>query len=293
MTDPRVLTVGVDGSDTSVLALQWAAREAAKRGATLRAVHAFALPVYGGEMGMGMAPTSIDIEALQEFHDTAVAEQLAPIRATYPALAVESVVEIGSSVGVVVDRAEDAELVVVGSRGAGSVAALLLGSVAHGVAHRAPCPVVLVPDGPILPIRRIVVGTDGSPAADLAVAWGSSEAALWGAELTLIHVWDHPYTDGGEGTTTSAHLMEVDAMRVLALAAQAAEKHPGHRGEIQRKLLRGSPGATLVHEARESDLLVVGARGRSALRSVFLGSTSNDAIHHAHCPIAVIHAEVG
>lgn len=247
----------------------------------------------GMVMGVGLGPTPVDMKALRAFHETTIEGQLAPIRSTYPTLVIESLVEVGSSVTTIVDASKDAELVVVGSRGAGSVTALLLGSVAHGVAHRASCPVVLVPDGPVLPIRRIVVGTDGSPAADLAVEWGSSEAARWEAELTLVHVWDHPATSLDEGTTTSAHLMEADAKRVLELAAQAAEAHLGHRGEIHCKLLRGSPGATLVDEARESDLLVVGARGLSALRSVFLGSTSNDVIHNARCPIAVIHAEDG
>ncbi len=202
MTKDRVITVGIDGSPASGDALDWAAREAARRGARLRVIHAYSVPVYGGGFGLGLAMPPVEFETLRVTHQDIAEEQLAAIRNAYPTVETELRVECSGPVTTITRAADDAELVVVGSTGAGSIANLFIGSVAHGVAHRAPCPAVLVPaaltpEG-VAPERvehsapaRIVVGTDGSPAAatvDVRVCPGP-------------HRWRHP-CDGdpaGEG----------------------------------------------------------------------------------------------
>ncbi len=175
MTKDRVITVGIDGSPASGDALDWAAREAARRGARLRVIHAYSVPVYGGGFGLGLAMPPVEFETLRVTHQDIAEEQLAAIRNAYPTVETELRVECSGPVTTITRAADDAELVVVGSTGAGSIANLFIGSVAHGVAHRAPCPAVLVPaaltpEG-VAPERvehsapaRIVVGTDGSPA---------------------------------------------------------------------------------------------------------------------------------
>lgn len=290
MTNPRIVTVGIDGSETSAVALGWAAREASRRGALLQVIHAYTIPVYGGDFGAVMAFPSVDLEEFQVSHQKIAADQLAPIRASYPELTIETVVESGPPITSIVEGAKDAELVVVGTHGAGSLAALIIGSVARGVAHRAPCPVVLVPNIALRStVERIVVGTDGSPAADAAMDWADNEARLWDAELTVAHACYYPYHAGHVTTGGGAALMEVDAMMLLSKAGHRLDTRRGGGNEVRTILLPGPPATALVETAADSDLLVVGTRGRGGLKAALLGSTSNQAIHHARCPIAVIH----
>jgi nucleotide-binding universal stress UspA family protein len=286
MKEHHVLTVGVDGSETSSAALAWAAREADRRGDILRVVHSYALPAYSGDAyGAGIYPV-IDFQALHDEHVAAVEQQLTPIRQSFPGLAIETTIEIGFAGTLLVDNAKDADLLITGSHGRGSLRALFLGSVAHRVAHTAPCAAVLVPTGaPGDGIHHVVVGTDGSPAAQVAVDWAVQEAARWGARLTVVHAWDYPYVD----LDTLPH-MEAAAAAVLHEAAASVVDHGEPPVPVDTKLLRGSPAEVLLSESASADLLVVGARGRNAISRALLGSTSSFAIHHAHCPVVVIHA---
>jgi nucleotide-binding universal stress UspA family protein len=181
--------------------------------------------------------------------------------------------------------------VVVGLHGSGPLTGLVLGSVAHAVAHKAPCPAILVPEGTLKPqIDNIVVGVDGSPASALAVKWAVHEAELWNAHLTLVHAWDYPYTNLREGPVAPSELMELDAAKVLQAELRELEHEGATPSHISTRLVYGSPAAALIAISADNDLLVVGARGRGALASALLGSTSSYAMHYARCPIAVIHA---
>jgi nucleotide-binding universal stress UspA family protein len=285
MTEHHVLTVGVDGSEVSSAALEWAAREADRRGASLRVVNSYTVPVYSDYAGASMYP-AVDLEALHAECVKAVNLQVSFIRKAYPNVVIDVHVESGWPTSMLIDNAKDADMVITGSHGTGSLSALFLGSVAHHVAHKAPCAAVLVPSRLIATsVRRIVVGTDGSQAAAVALDWARHEAALWGAKLTVVHAWDYPYLDVGVPPQ-----MKTEAERVLS-AAEASLKLPGSTPVlVEAKLLTGAPAAVLIDEAADADLLVVGARGRGALRAIILGSTSSYAIQHAKCPVVVVHA---
>ncbi len=291
MTDDRVVVVGIDGSETSSDALRWAAGEAARRDASLRVVHSYSIPVYGGEMGF-VAVAAVDIESFEATHATLVAEQIAPITASFPGLTIETRLTSGPGAIAIVEAAVGAELTVVGSRGAGALASAILGSVAHSVVHHASGPVVLVPHPATAEApQRIVVGTDGSPAASAAVAWAKREADLWGVELTVIHCWDYPYVGPRTGTVEPAELMELDAATVLTTAVDRLKIDGAQLHGVHAKLTRGAAASALVDSVGPADLLVVGARGRGALRAALLGSTSNQIIHHATCPVTIVHAD--
>lgn len=292
MTTARTITVGVDGSEKSVPALTWAAREAVKRSARLRVVHAYTIPYIGGDFGTGAAYATIDLEALHGAHESVMADQISDVRKLHPELDIDTVVDSGPIVATIVDNSEDAELVVIGTQGAGSMIALFLGSVAHGVAHRAPCPVVLIPNIPIgTDVERIVVGTDGSPSADAAVDWAVAEAGRWGADLTVVHAWDYPYLGPRTGTAEPSELMELDAARELADSVAALRaRRPAMTTTVHAKLAKGATADALIAAVPDCDLLVVGARGRGAFKSALLGSISSAVIHRATCPVAIIHA---
>ncbi len=195
----------------------------------------------------------------------------------------------GSASSVLLAEARDAALVVLGNRGLGGFAGLLLGSVAVQVSAHADGPVLVVrgesrADGPV------VVGVDGSELSQEAVRFAFEEAAWRGTELVAVHAWLYP-TPVGPGDILPL-VYDLDAFRdeeerVLAEAVAGwSERYP--EVPVRRRLVRGSPGRALVEESRTAQLVVVGARGRGALGGLLLGSVSHAVLHHAHCPLAIV-----
>ena len=142
---PHVV-VGIDGSPGAETALRFAAEEAALRGLQLRIVCAWEAPA-GTYVGEAFAPTA-DAFLEAEHHADDV------LRTALERLTVDSAVETealsveGHPATVLIEQARDAVLLVVGSRGRGTAASLLLGSVSQRLAHHAPCPLVIVPPNP-------------------------------------------------------------------------------------------------------------------------------------------------
>lgn len=136
------IVVGVDGSPGARRALEWALEEAPLRAATVVAVHAWQLPyVVSTPLGVVSVPVDDDATAEAEAELAAVIDEVA---ATHPSTPVERQVVFGSPAAALIEAGADAALIVVGSRGRGGFAGLLLGSVSHQLAHHAPCPVVIV-----------------------------------------------------------------------------------------------------------------------------------------------------
>jgi nucleotide-binding universal stress UspA family protein len=141
-----MIVVGVDGSEESNEALRWALAEARLRGTTLRAVHAWTLPVTVTVSGYG-GVTPIDMELLSFARDAAdelLAGVLREVAEEAPDIGVERAVLEGPPAAILVEEAKSAELLVVGSRGLGGFRGLLLGSVSQQCAQHALCPVVIV-----------------------------------------------------------------------------------------------------------------------------------------------------
>jgi nucleotide-binding universal stress UspA family protein len=141
------IVVGVDGSDCARAALEFAIGEAAMRGARLRIVSAWdvAPAVYAGGFAPGFDQETID--AFHENADAVVREALAEAKRLQPALETEGHTREGQAAEVLLDEARDAALVVVGNRGRGGFASLLLGSVSQQVVHHAACPVFVIRQG--------------------------------------------------------------------------------------------------------------------------------------------------
>jgi nucleotide-binding universal stress UspA family protein len=138
-----VVVVGVDGSEHGGAALQFAAEEAALRGARLRVVCAWELPA-NASMSLALVPG-----LLQSFGDeagTIVQAAIARVGELQPSVSCEPRVVEGHPGSVLLEEARGAILLVVGSRGRGEFAGILLGSVSHQVLHHAPCPVTVVPN---------------------------------------------------------------------------------------------------------------------------------------------------
>ena len=144
----RLVVVGVDGSEASSVALRWAAEEARLRGANMKVVQAWHIPSLG--YGAYVVPASGYEDWGKEESaslDEQLDEQLAAVLGDDPKVAVVREVKEGPAAQAIIEAAENAELVVVGSRGRGGFSGLLLGSVSAQVAHHAHCPVVIVRNG--------------------------------------------------------------------------------------------------------------------------------------------------
>ncbi|MFF5214171.1 universal stress protein [Micromonospora sp. NPDC000442] len=281
------IVVGVDGSEIALHAVRAAAREAAYRHRPLRIVHAFIWPLM--KVPLGPAPGAPADGGLRNQAERCVADAVAEAGKVAPEVSVTGAVVDGAASTVLLAEARDAALVVLGNRGLGGFAGLLLGSVAVQVSAHADCPVLVVrsesrADGPV------VVGIDGSELSQEAVRFAFEEAAWRGTELVAVHAWLYP-TPAGPGDILPL-VYDLDAFRdeeerILAEAVAGwSERYP--EVPVRRRLVRGSPGRALVEESRTAQLVVVGARGRGALGGLLLGSVSHAVLHHAHSPLAIV-----
>jgi len=143
--DPTASTVvvGVDGSELSLAALDFAFGMADRHDWSVRAVHAWEIPAYD-VLAVPAGPPPIDLEGLQSGELIAVSESLAGLREQHPGVTVEERVVKGQSVHAILDASTDAALIVLGTRGRGEFLGAVLGSVSQGVLHRAKAPVAVV-----------------------------------------------------------------------------------------------------------------------------------------------------
>ena len=147
----------------------------------------------------------------------------------------------------------------------------------------------------------IVVGVDGSPSSRVATRWAAHEATMRNVPLTLVHVVaasaaGSPAMVWPAGTISDEFRQwrEDEARKFIADAIKVVEDsaQDGDRPEINCELFFAAPVPTLVDLSKDAQMVVVGCRGQSALRRGLLGSVSTGLVHHAHCPVAVIHDEV-
>ena len=269
------IVVGYDGSPGAAQALRWAAREAWARGTTLTVCLAWT-PDHMEP------PTESALCDLARQHGQEIltrglpyAESVLGPGRVHPDLAA------GSAAQVLYERSRAAEMMVVGSRGQGELPGLRLGSVSWQVAGHACGPVVVV-RGAWRPANRVpgpvVLGADGSPAGQAAIAFAFEEAALRDVPLvTVCALADSAGRLGG------SHQVEEDFDH---LVARDAKEHP--EVSVVRQVLPGTPRAVLLSAAADAQLLVVGARGRGGFDEMSLGSIAQAMLLYAPGPVAVV-----
>ncbi|WP_026315970.1 universal stress protein [Actinokineospora enzanensis] len=285
-TRPPVV-VGVDGSPSATEAVRWAAAEAARRALPLWLVYACA-PVAAEYPTTGR-PVWLDPLTEQGAQWLAAAEET--VREVHPGLETHRELRHGYPAAELLDLAKDAAVLVTGHRGIGGFEGLLLGSVSAAVAAHARCPVVVVrgssaPDGPV------IVGVDGSAAGDAAIEFAFAEASARGHGLLAVHAWsDIAYAGAWMPLPLVIDWDEVagDEERLLAeRLAGLSEKYPDV--PVRRVLVRDRAARALLKHTADAQLLVVGGHGRHLLTGLGMGSTTRALLHHADCPVAVVHA---
>jgi len=291
------VVAGVDGSEGSLHALDWAVDAAAGRGAVLRLVYAMGLPLVTAPLGgpIRTAPS----QEVSDAAATLLGQALRRVQAAAPSLRAVTEVSRAEAHHALLRAAEDADLVVVGSRGLGGVRSILLGSVAQRIAAQAPCPVVVVPPPtgrePAARRGRVVVGVDGSAHAAAALRFALVEAERLRAELVAVSAWQTPDSplgplpapaaDGGTDRTR-----QVERIREWLLRTVDEARTPlTRRVPVRAEAPEAHPAAALLDEGADADLVVVGSRGRGEIAGMLLGSVSRSVLHHAAVPVAVVH----
>jgi nucleotide-binding universal stress UspA family protein len=285
------IVVGIDGSPTSQQALLWAATEARRRDSGLDVLHGWLPPVELYPSNLYLDPTAFHDKAkaiLDKAVESVAAGEGSP-------LDVRPLLLEGAAAVSLVDAASHAELLVVGSRGRGGFTGLLLGSVSRECAHRARCPVVVVPASWAGDeTGRIVVGVDGSEPAYTALHWAIAEAAMRHCRLDVVNAYSlpPPVLRAGPLAEDDQEVFEKSSRALLdemvAPALGAADLQPA---SVEMIPACDQPAAGLLAVAHGADLLVVGSRGRGDFRGLLLGSVSQQCVLHAACPVAIFRGE--
>ncbi|WP_024757511.1 universal stress protein [Streptomyces exfoliatus] len=281
--------VGVDGSEASLTALDWAVDEAVRHAIPLRIVHASLWERYEG-----VAPAwSTDRPSGQVLAENIAAVAAERARRRAPELPVTTDVLAVDASGALLRQGQEGAILVVGSHGRGEFADLLLGSVSLIVAARARCPVIVVRgDRQALEARhgRVLLGVGEYDLDSPAVRFAFREAAVRDAELDVVRTWRrqaHGPADHLLMRRAGAAYFTDGASELLDEALEtAASEHPQVR--LRRSTIEGPAHKVLTQRSAAADLLVVGARRRDGLVGLELGRVAHRALHHASCPVAVV-----
>lgn len=275
--------VGVDGSEPSLAALEWAADEAALRGLRVEVLRSTSRPLF--EPYANQAYESFERavrKTLEKARDG--------IRVRHPDVPVTITVSADFPAPALIAKRADVLLRVVGLNGRGALPGAKIGSVAYQVAAHAPGPVVVVGDEPgAAGEREVLVGVDGARDAQVPLKAAYIEAQARGARIRAVHTWRHASALAPGDMLYPVHdraVIEKDEERQLAEALAGWKADDPDQTYIAEVREAGAVD-TLSRLSATADLLVVGARGRFGFPLLALGSVAHGVLHHAHCPVLI------
>ncbi len=289
------IVVGVDGSDAARTALRWAAAVAADRGRELRI--AYGLDLDGARRVFGCydlwEPSVLD--KFQAQGEALVARAAVDVRGITPEVHVTTEVSREHPARMLLRHSATGYLVVIGASGAGGFVSHA-GSILLSVTSHAQGPVVVVHSDPtaeagLCTEGPVVVGVDGGPVSEAALAAAFEEAAERDTELVALHTWsDLAFGKFAGDPDTWFPIPEIEVNEEAILAERLAgwqEKYPDV--PVRRLVGLSEPAAQLRRLSESAQLIVVGSHGRGGFRGMLLGSVSNSLVQHASCPVMVVH----
>ncbi|OBJ26754.1 universal stress protein UspA [Mycobacterium colombiense] len=228
--------------------------------------------------------TSLEDEGKKAImHATKVAEDAMPADRAVP---IGRKLVYSPPVPTLLKMSDSAEMIVMGSAGRGLLARGLLGSVSSAVVRHANCPVAVVRDEELPDPRNapVLLGTDGSPASELATEIAFDEASRRGVDLVALHAWSDAAVV--EVFEIDWPAVEGEAERSLAESlAGWQERYPDVT--VHRLIAQDRAARHLIDKSETAQLVVVGSHGRGSLSRMLLGSVSNAVLHSVRVPIIV------
>ncbi len=282
------IIVGVDDSAPSRVAVDWAARDAARRGVALELVTVLTPPAV---MAFPDVPMPAGYLEWQEKEASKLLDHMlatAKEAAGDAHLTVSTDMVSGPPVPMLTDLSRRAQMIVVGSHGRGALARGLLGSVSTALVHHAHCPVAVIRDvDPLIPHpsqASVVVGVDGSPASEHALEVAFEQASFRGVDLVAVHAWSDSgvFEFPGLDWTT---LQEMGEETLSQRLSGWPERYPDVL--VRRVVVVDKPAHQLLEQAKTAQLLVVGSHGRGGFAGMLLGSVSTSVVHRAKLPVIV------
>jgi len=276
------IVVGTDGSEQAGRAVEWAALEAVRRGATLRIVSVPAMP--SRMRAYDSSPATV-AHFMREYSVAALSAAAKRAGEVAPRLPADTEVLTGPPVTALIASAAGAAMLVVGARGGGGFGAMALGSVSRHVALHAPCPVVVAREDTMVVHRKVAVGVADPAEAGDSLGFAFEEASLRGARLTAVHAVHHfrlatrhsPVAPGPDEAVAAAELDKA--------LAEWQDKYPEVR--VQPDVVWGHPGQVLAGYSAHVDLLVIGRHGVPE-GAASIGSILHPVLGHAHGAVAII-----
>jgi nucleotide-binding universal stress UspA family protein len=283
------IIVGVDGSPASEHAVMWAADEARLQRRDLTLVHALTT-MSSSQLGMlataGIPPAQVMGE-LRSGAEKIVERAHALAVDRCPGAAVDTVIESADARKLLLELGRTASMTVVGTRGHGLVAGLLLGSVSAAVIRHAETPVVVV-----RPVQDsaggVLIAADGSEDTLELVEHAYREASYRQAPLTIVHcVWDGLVAQARWADVSESDPQAAEArLRIAESVAGMGEKFPDV--EMHVRVTRGAIDACLVDLSAKHELMVIGRPPRSLRVRLALAGLAVPIAEHAHCPVLVV-----
>ena len=303
---PDVVVAGLDGSDAAMAAARWAAEDALRRGVTLRLVHVM-VPSSGGDYPAPQLVPSKVSDSTRRWARSLLHQARSAMLAEFPGLQVETVSHVGVPAAVLLKESRHSTLTVVGTHAGGRISDALFGSVGAKLATHARGRVVFVPVGEPEPRHGhspwrtvagpVVVGIDGSPRTEAAIAFAFEEAAVRRSLLVALHTWNDKPQHEKAREPHKASIGGIDDHRhrdLVELTARWSARFP--TVPVRSLVLHGRPVPTLLRYLGEGPdgpphLLVVGGRAHVPLGRLMVGTTGLALVRAAPCPVAVVQGE--
>jgi nucleotide-binding universal stress UspA family protein len=279
------IIVGYDRSSGAKAAASWALGEAERTGAPVEFFYGFEWPEWMPASSMVPAPAVWPGGEIELEIKGMMAEAVKIAQEAHPTVRTTTSVVHAGTAATLIDRSAEASMIVLGSRGHSAVTGLL-GSVSVAVSAHARCPVVVV-RGDAAATAPVVAGVDDSAASHAALAVAVEQAVARGVALRVIRAWA-PVTGLWENTAMVTRTITDEERRPFDdLVNEWRTKSPDL--EISAEAVVEHPAAALALASTTAQLLVVGTRGRGALRGMLLGSVSQHVLRHSACTVVIAH----